>query len=258
MRCSVRDSMIQGIYQSAAAADGLKTWNDVIARNIAASGTPAFKKDVVLFDGVFSGMMSYGAGDTKQLAQPAILPTVGGGVNFSTGETHRTGDPQEFAIEGRGFFRLQRPDGQFVYTRDGQFHVAADGRLQSKQGYLVVGDSGPIQLLTEGGPMTVDAEGRVRQGDQQVGSFTIFDFQNLGALQRTNGGFAVDKAQRQGPQTVEGARIQQGFLEMSNVSPMHEMVELITVSNALQANQRVLQNFDGMLDRAIQVLGNAS
>lgn len=250
--------MIQGIYQSAAAADGLTTWNNVIARNLASSSSPAFKKDVVLFDGVYSGMMSYGANESKPLEQPAVLPTVGGGINFSTGDMHRTGDPQEFAIEGRGFFRLQRPDGEFVYTRDGQFHVGADGRLQSKQGYLVVGDSGPIQLLTEGGPMSVDPEGRVRQGDQQVGSFTIFDFQNLGALQRTNGGFVVDTAHGQAPQVVEGSHIQQGFLEMSNVSPMYEMADLVTISNALQANQRVLQNFDGMLDRAVQVLGSAS
>lgn len=250
--------MIQGIYQSAAAADGLKTWNDVIARNLAASGTPAFKKDVVLFDGVFSGMLSYGNNATKQMEQSAVLPTVRGGVNFSTGDMRRTGDPQEFAIEGPGFFRLQRPDGQFVYTRDGQFRVGADGRLQSKQGYLVVGDSGPIQLLTEGGPMSVDAEGRVSQGKQQVGSFTIFDFQNPGALQRANGGFVVNTAKPQAPQTVETSHIQQGFLEMSNVSPLREMADLITISSALQANQRVLQNFDGMLDRAIQVLGNVS
>jgi flagellar basal body rod protein FlgG len=55
---------------------------------------------------------------------------------------------------------------------------------------------------------------------------------------------------------VEQARIQQGFVEMSNVSAMQEMAGLITINNALQANQRVLQTYDGLTDRAVQVLGN--
>jgi flagellar basal-body rod protein FlgF len=248
--------MIQGIYESAAATDGLQTWNDVIARNLSAASTPGFKRDVVLFDGVLSGVMAYGPNDARPLEQGTMIPLARGGVNFNPGELRRSGDPFEFAIEGRGFFRLQRPDGEFVYTRDGQFRASADGRLQSKQGYDVVGDSGPIQLLIDGGPMTIDAEGRVRQGDQEIGVLTVFDFQDLAGLRRTTGGFVVDSANPQFAQPVENANIQQGFVELSNVSPMHEMANLVTINNALQANQRVLQTYDSLTDRAVQVLGN--
>jgi flagellar basal-body rod protein FlgF len=248
--------MIQGIYQSAAAADGLQAWNDVIARNLSASSSPAFKRDVMLFDGVMSGVMSYGLNDDKPVEQGSLAPVARGGINFSPGDTRRTGDAHEFAIEGPGFFRLQRPDGQSVYTRDGQFRLSSDGRLQSKQGYDVVGDAGPIQLLIDGGPLSIDSEGRLRQGDQEIGLLTVFNFQDLTTLRRTNGGFMPDPSRPQGAEPIEDARIQQGFLEMSNVTPMHEMAELVTINNALQANQRVLQTYDGLTDRAVQVLGN--
>jgi flagellar basal-body rod protein FlgF len=258
MRCSLRRSMIQGIYQSAAAADALQTWNDVIARNLAGASNPGFKKDAVDFDGVISGMLSYGPEGSKSTEQAAFAPLLRAGINFQPGEMNRTGDPQEFAIEGGGFFRLQRPDGEYVYTRDGQFRIGPDGRLESKQGFPVMGDSGPIQLLIEGGPMSVDAEGRVRQGDQEIGVLAAYDVPDHRALQRTIGGFVVDPTQAQNAQRVENARIRQGYLEMSNVSAMHEMSDMIIVSNALQANQRVLQSYDGLLDRAVQVLGSTS
>jgi flagellar basal body rod protein FlgG len=248
--------MIQGIYQSAVAADGLETWNNVLARNLSAAASPGFKREVMLFDGVLSGVMAHGTNPSRPVEQAIMSPVAHTGVNFTPGDLHRTGDPMEFAIEGRGFFRLQRPDGEFVYTRDGQFRVSADGRLQSKQGYDVVGDAGPIQLLIDGGPLSIDAENRVRQGDQEVGILTVFDFQNLAGLRRANGGYVVESTNPQFAQPLEDVRVRQGFVELSNVSPMHEMADLITINHALQANHRMIQTFDGLTERAVQVLGN--
>lgn len=250
--------MIQGIYQSAAAADGLQTWNDVIARNIAASTTPGFKADTVTFDGVAVAMRTFGNDPAKPIEQTVTAPMARDGISFQAGDMRRSEDPFEFAIEGQGFFRLQRPDGEFVYTRDGQFHVAPDGQLVSKQGFPVIGDGGTIQVLIDGGPISVDAEGRVRQGDQEIGAFTVYDIADHTAFNRTVGGFAIDPNRAQIPQPVEGARIQQGYLEMSNVSSVREMVNLIAVSNALQANQRVIQSYDTAMERAVQQLGTTS
>lgn len=244
-------AMIQGLYQSAAAADALQTWNDVIARNIAAASTPGFKKDSIAFDGIDAG-----AGTSFE--QIALSPTPRNSVSFQAGDVRRSGNPLEFAIDGSGFFRLQRADGEFVYTRDGEFHVAPDGQLVSKQGFPVAGESGPVQLLIEGGPPTVDAEGRVRQGDQEIGVLSIYDFADTATLQRTNGGFVVDAVAPQTATVAEGSHVQQGFLELSNVSAVHEMVDLITVNNALQANQRYIQSLDSTMERAIQVLGSTA
>jgi flagellar basal body rod protein FlgG len=249
--------MIQGLYNSAAASDGLQAWGDVIARNITASSIPGFKRDAFMFDGIALGSTSYGSNPAKPIHQPVIAPISREGINFEPGEMRRTGDPVEFAIEGKGFFRLQRPDGEFVYTRDGQFRVSAEGQLKSKQGYTVMGDSGPIQLLIDQGPFVIDPQGRVRQGDQEVGVLNVYEFSDVHSLHRTQGGFVVDPNRPQNPTTSETARVYQGFLESSNASPIREMVDLVTINNALQANQKVIQSIDGLLERAIQQLGVA-
>lgn len=250
--------MIQGLYNSAAATDGLQAWNDVIARNIASADIPGFKRGAIGVDGIAFGIATYGSNPARPMEQPVIAPKARDSVSFEAGAMRHTNDPVEFAIEGRGFFRLQRPDGEFVYTRDGQFRVSPDGQIVSKQGYPVVGDSGPVQLLIDQGPFVIDPEGRVRQGDQEVGVINVFDFADPSALHRAPGGFVVDPNRPQTPTTSETARVRQGFLESSNVSTMHEMVQLVTINNALQANQKVIQSIDGIMERAIQQLGVAT
>jgi len=256
MRCSLRRSMIQGIYQSAAAADGLETWNDVIARNITQSGSAGFRRGVVAFDGVLNGVLSYGTNAGRPIEQAVLAPLARDAVNFSSGDLLPSSSPYDFAIAGNGFFRAQAPDGQMIYTRDGEFRVGADGQLQNKQGLPIMGESGPIQLLIDGGTPTVDADGRVRQGDQEVGIITVYEIPNVHTMLRTDGGFVIDPANPQAPRSVDDGRVRQNFKEMSNVSPMIEMAELITVNNALQANQKVIQTYDELSGKAIQVLGS--
>lgn len=245
--------MIQGVYQSAAATDALKTWNDVIASNIAGATTPGFKKAGLSFEGIAAGIIGV-AGSQEHLA---ISPTSFGTIDFQPGEMQRTGDPNEFSISGNGFFRLQGPNGQFVYTRDGQFRISPEGELVSKQGFPVVGESGNLQLLIDGGPVSVDSEGRVLQGDQEVGVLSVYEFNNPNALQRGLGGFIVNPDRPQTPVASETARIFQGFIEMSNVSSIRQMVLMVEASNVQRANERVIQNYDGLSERAIRILGGA-
>jgi flagellar basal-body rod protein FlgG len=245
--------MIQGVYQSAAATDALKTWNDVIASNIAGATTPGFKKGGLSFEGIASGIIGV-AGSQEQ---PAISPHPMGTIDFEPGEMQRTGDPNEFAISGNGFFRLQGPNGQNVYTRDGQFRVSPEGQVVSKQGFPVIGESGTLQLLIDGGPVSVDSEGRVLQGDQEVGVLSVYEFSNPNFLKRGPGGFMVNPDQPQTPVPSETARVYQGFIEMSNVSSIRQMVQMVEASNAQRANERVIQNYDGLSERAIRILGGA-
>lgn len=247
--------MIQGIYQSAAAATGLETWNDVIARNITQAGAAGFRRGVVAFDGVLNGVMSYGLDPQRPVTQSVISPLARDAVNFSTGDLLPSSSPFDFAIAGPGFFRAQAPNGQMVYTRDGEFRVGPDGQLQNKQGYPIMGESGPIQLLIDGGTPTVDADGHVRQGDQEVGIINVYEVPDVHSMLRTDGGFVIDPANPQTARSVEDGRVRQNFKEMSNVSPMIEMAELVTVSNALEANQKVIQTYDDLSGKAIQTLG---
>ena len=249
--------MIQGLYNSAAAADGLQAWSDVIARNISAANIPGFRKEAVTFDGIAFGSTTFGSNPARQIAQSSISPLPHSVLSFQTGEIRQTQDPHEFAIEGSGFFRLQRPDGEYVYTRDGQFRISAEGQLVSKQGFPVSGESGPIQLLIDQGPITIDVEGRVKQRDQEIGVLSVYDFADPSLLQRSIGGFVTDPNRPLYPQVAAASRVHQGYLEQSNVSAVREMVDLVTVSNALQANQKLIQSLDGVMERSIQMLAPA-
>lgn len=250
--------MIHSVQNSAAAIEAMQSWNDAIARNIAAATQPGYKKEIVSFEGVASGVIDAGRtlDGTEEVrgVNPQALGTISTGVS----QLRQTGDPLEFAIEGPGFFRLQRTDGQYVYTRDGQFRISPNGELLSKQGYPVTGDGGTIQLLIDGGQPTIDVEGRVWQGDQEIGQLSVFEFQDPRTLKRTTGGFTIDPDNPQAPLEVEYANVHQGYLEMSNVSPVREMVDMVAVSTALQANQKVIQSIDELTGRAVQILGNTT
>src|SRR5690606_19924044 len=124
--------MIQGIYQSAAAADGLQAWNDAIARNISSSGSAGFRRNVVAFDGVLNGVMSFGMDQARPTEQAVLAPLSRHSVNFQSGDLVPSASPYDFAISGGGFFRAQAPTGEMIYTRDGQFRVGPTGQLQTK------------------------------------------------------------------------------------------------------------------------------
>ncbi len=253
-------TMFQGIYNSAASADALQKWSDVVARNIGTGQIPGFKKDVVSFDAVAMGTFGFGSDGKSTQQMQAFLPVPRGGINFIDGTIEYTRDPKSFAIEGEGFFKLQRPDGSAVYTRDGEFRLSSTGQLISKSGLPVMGETGPIQVLIDGGEISVDPDNRVFQGDQEIGVLTVYNVSDRAALRRASGGFVVADELRDSIDElpVENTRVRQGFLEMSNVSAIHEMIDLVTISNALQANQKVIQTYDGLSDRAVQSLAPTS
>jgi flagellar basal-body rod protein FlgF len=256
MRCLTARTMIQGLYNSASAADSLQAWGDVIARNIGAMGMPGFRKEMVAFEGVPFGTAMVGANPARPVEHAMTTPVGRTAVSLQPGDMRRTGDAQEFAIDGPGFFRFQRPDGEFVFSRDGQLRISPEGQLISKQGYVLMGEAGPVQLLIDGGPFSIDVDGRVMQGDQEVGEISVYDFADATTLRRANGGFTVDPDRPQVARVAEDSRVFQGFIEESNVSPMREMADLVLITTALQANQKVIQTIDGVLERTVQQLGN--
>jgi flagellar basal body rod protein FlgG len=102
--------MIQGVCQSAAAADVLQTWNDVIARNLAGGTMPGFENGDVSFEGVAARVFAVGSSDEQATISPQPLGVVG----FSAGSMQRTNDPTEFAISGD--VTIHSADGATTYT----------------------------------------------------------------------------------------------------------------------------------------------
>jgi len=247
--------MLNGVYQNAASMSGLETWNATIAQNLAQSSNPGYKRAQLSFEGNENGMLGYQGGFDKTLYKATISSEVKGAIDFSHGNMKITEDPLEFAIEGEGFFELKKPDGNYIYTRDGEFKFNNLGELVSKQGYHVMSDERQVILsIPDGGKFEVSAEGTITQNGQPVAIMGLREIEDTSVLKRAHGGFALNEDSEVEALLGE-VKVRQGALEESNVSSTTEMINMITVSRALELNQRVIKSRDELLEKAIQNLG---
>ena len=117
-----------------------------------------------------------------------------------------------------------------------------------------------IQTIPGGGPLTIDKEGQVFQNDQVVAQIGVFSFEDpLNDLQKVGGGFVAKEDDIQPVEAdPENFTIMQGYIETSNVSAIEEMISLIEVSRAHEANQKMIQTFDQNIGKAIGTLGHTS
>ncbi len=246
-----------GLYQSAASLTALERWQDAVTQNITSSQVSGFKKRTVEFSGSSMGQINAGAANSK--IQAGILPKATFGVSFQPGTMEPTAKPTDMAIQGDGFFQVQTPDGQKVFTRDGQFHVNADRTLVTKDGESVLSDSGtPITLQADAGEVAVAADGTISQttatGSTQVGKIGVYSFADNSALTSVgNGLFAAPAGVAATP--VEKPTILSGYLEQSNVSAVGEMISLVQISRAYEANQKMITSQDDTMGKALDALG---
>jgi len=239
-----------GLYLGASALGALERWQETSAHNIAASSNPGFRKSEVEFSMNGAGAIPSGAasGNATQAAQ---FPSSRVSVSFVPGQFVGTGRELDVAIRGEGFFEVQTADGNRAYTRSGSFYTNSERTLVDAQGNSVLGEGGaPIQLLQEGGSLAIAGDGTLSQGGRAIGKLTIQRFDNLQALVPLSGG--LFSANGQPPQPVENPSLMQGSLETSNVQPVEEMVNLIQISRAYEAAQKVITSRDDTLDKTIK------
>jgi flagellar basal body rod protein FlgG len=242
-----------GIYQNAASLSALDRWQDSVTQNIASSQLSGYRKRTVDFIAETAGQIQAGSG--QESAQGAIFPRAAGVINFTPGEPQATGRDLDVAIQGQGFFEVQGPDGQKSYTRDGQFHVQPDNTLTTGSGQTVLTDSGnPVTLLPTGGSIVINPDGTVMQNGTQLGRLSVQNFADTSQLiPGANGTFTAGGGAA--PTPVAKPDLLQGYTEGSNVSPMHEMVDLITISRAYEANQKMITTVDQEQQKTFDALG---
>jgi flagellar basal body rod protein FlgG len=245
-----------GLYQNAASLNALERWQDAVSQNITSSQITGFKRRTVQISGVGSGEILYDSTMRPDRGDgvPAISPQTRYGISFVTGENQPTGRDLDFAVSGEGFFGFKTPDGQTAYTRAGQFQIRADRTLVTTQGMEVLSESGnPIQLQAQGGNPVVNADGTVRQGDAVLGRIGVFKAGNPSQLTALSAGvFSAGPGANMKP--VEAPQIQQGYLEASNIAPLREMVDLVNISRAYEANQKLIQTRDDAMQKTLDAL----
>jgi flagellar basal-body rod protein FlgG len=180
---------------------------------------------------------------------------------FEQGSLQQTGNVYDVAIEGEGFFRIQMYDGSYAYTRDGAFKVDRDGRLVTSNGYWVLPDIVmPAQFLpesiniTQAGKVSVKVPPNLND-DVEVGQIELYRFPNPVGLSAVGENlFRVTQASGDaiaGDPGYDGmGQTRHRMLEMSNVSVVSEMVNLIVAQRAYEFNSRTIQTSDNMLGTA--------
>ncbi len=246
-----------GLYQAAAGMKATSQWQEMVAENLSSSSIPGFKKQNLSFGAVAAGLMGQGSASIDGANRRFSLTNGTASTDFRAGDIKPTGVTTDLAIEGRGFFEVNLPNGNKAYTRDGEFHPNAQGQLVTKQGFVVEGVAGAIQLdPNNASPITISASGEVSQGDVSRGTLKAVDFNDYDRLSGMGGGYflANDPALVATPTTK--ATFVQGYLESSNTSTVAEMVNLISSSRMFEANQKVAQIEDERMGRLIADVGN--
>jgi flagellar basal body rod protein FlgG len=239
------------MYQAAAAMNAQARWQEVISSNLAASSVPGFKRDEVAFSAIEAGYMQ---ADGPNGRLPFQMPQVSTGFNLLPGEFRRTGNNLDVAIDGPGFFEVQMPNGQLAYTRDGQFGLNASGQVVTKDGYLVMGDGGPLQIdLGLGENLEFSPTGEASQGREVRGRLRVVEFNEPQALQRA-GGYFLAGAPGLEANALADISIRPETIEAANTSPMTEMTSLITAMRLFETNSRLLQMEDQHLERTVREL----
>jgi flagellar basal body rod protein FlgG len=252
-------AMNVSLAQAAAALHANERWQEIIAENLASSSIPGYRKQDLSFAAVQAGVIAPPSASPLNPRATFVLPKVIAATSFQPGELTHTGVNTNLALEGEGFFEVQLPNGDSAYTRSGEFRLNAQGQLVTHEGYLALGESGPIQLdLNNPAPMSVSASGQVSQGSDVKGRIRAVNFNNPQWLQPIGGGYFLASNPNLQTEDAPNTTVRQGFLEAANTSPVKEMANLIFAMRTFEANQRIVQLSDDRVARAISELGNPS
>jgi flagellar basal body rod protein FlgG len=245
-----------GLYQSASALSALERWQDVVAQNITSGQVSGYRKRTVEFSTQAAGgwQLDASAQAGADPSQQALFPKATNGISFTPGEAQPTGRDLDVAIQGEGFFQIQMPDGTTTYTRAGEFTARADHTLTSAGGVVLSESSSPITLQSDVSKVTINPDGSIVQNGATIGRLGVVKFADPSALIPVAGGMFMANEDTV-PEPVAKPVVTQGSLEGSNVAPLREMVNLVLISRAYDANQRVITNADDQMQKELDALG---
>ena len=253
--------MIKAMRTAASGMAGQQMNVDNIANNLANVNTTGFKRSKLEFqDVLYQNYRRAGVASAVGLEVPVGL-AIGYGTKpsatvreFSTGDLSMTSNPLDVAIEGNGFFQIQLPDGSTGYTRDGALKLSAEGQIVTSDGYFVMPE---ISIPEDATAISIGQDGiiQVQQFGQNdptdVGQFELVRFVNPAGLAAIGHNILIQTSASGDPisdiPSQNGlGRTNQGYLEMSNVAVVDEMVNMIVAQRAYEMNSKAIQTADDM------------
>jgi len=257
--------MIRALWTAATGMKAQQQYVDVIANNLANVNTTGFKKSKVDFQDLLYQVLRASGTSVVEGSQIPTGIEVGHGVRqvatskiFTQGDIAQTGNSLDVTIEGDGFFQILQPDGTIAYSRDGAFKMDSQGRMVTSDGFALepaitipaettdvnIGTDGTISVITAGS-----------SAPTTVGQITLAKFVNPAGL-KSLGRNLYDSTTASGEPTIGTpglsglGTLSQGFLEMSNVKVIEEMVNMIIAQRAYEVNAKAIQAGDDMLSIA--------
>ncbi len=237
---------------------------EIIANNIANVNSVSYKRSKAEFQDLMyqqtpiSSYTNMGDGTTEVSTDSMYI---GNGVRiadahriFQQGDLTETDNEFDFAINGEGFFQLQRPDGTYVYTRDGNFKVNANGELVNSSGYKLVpsisvdDEIREIKVAKDGTIKAVSSDGTSNILD----NLQLVKFINPAGL-RPIGDNMYEATEYSGepiygnPGSSGFGEVYQGYLESSNVDIVEEMINMITAQRAYEINSKTVKTIEEMM-----------
>jgi flagellar basal-body rod protein FlgG len=255
--------MNPALWAAKTGLDAQQTRMTVTSNNLANVNTSGFKKGRAVFeDLLYQNVKQVGSATSQDTQAPSGL-SLGTGVrvvatekNYSQGNLVQTNSSLDLAINGRGFFQIQLPDGTLGYTRDGSFQTNAQGELVTSSGFRVqpginIPDGAQSVSIGADGVISVQVAGQA--SPTQVGSIQLVDFVNPAGLQPRGENLLLESASSGPAQTgtpgLNGlGLLVQGNLESSNVNVVEELVNMIETQRAYEMNSKAIATTDQMLE----------
>lgn len=253
--------MIKAMRTAATGMSGQQMNIDNIANNLANVNTTGFKKTKVEFQDIL--YQNYRKAGTAS-AVGATVPTnlaIGYGTKpvattreFTVGDFIQSGNPLDMAISGNGFFQILMPDGTTAYSRDGSFKMSAEGQVVNADGFLMQPE---VTVPEDATSVSISVDGEISvllvgtDEPQTIGNIELARFVNPAGLSAVGHNLYIQTAASGDPilgtPTQDGlGKIEQGYLEMSNVAIVDEMVNMIVAQRAYEINSKVIQTSDDM------------
>lgn len=255
--------MLRALYSSAAGMDSQQLNLDVIANNLANVNTTGFKRSKIEFQDLLYQTTRPAGADLGAGNQVPTGFQIGHGSRpvatariFTNGELTRTGERLDVAIQGDGFFEVQMPDGSRAYTRDGALKMDANGRITTNEGLPLLSGFQPIPPGTTS--LVISPTGEVTAtGPNGAQTFRVqlVRFNNPAGLEAVGRNLfretpASGTPELGNPGENGFGELAQGYLEMSNVKIVEEMVNMIIAQRAYEVNAKAVQSADEMMQMA--------
>ncbi len=258
--------MVRALYTAWTGMRNEQRRMDVVTNNMANADTTGFKKIDVTAQS-FDRQLAVKINDATEGLD--VIRGIGGmTLGVKIGETYfdmtqgnfrQTGSQYNFALTDRGFFTISTTDKggteHIRYTRDGDFTITREGFLVTKDGDFVLGDGGNrIQIPgANTARINVNELGEIYVGDNYISTLQVVDFDNYDALSSYGENMYEPVA---GANIIDSqATVSQGYIEMSNVNMVTEMVDMIAITRAYETNQKMIQTVDQTLQKVVNDIG---